>query len=269
MHELIIKGCRGTVPVCHRDFMKYGGSSTCFVIKTPKGPLIIDAGTGIKGLSPITEAEEIFLLFTHFHLDHVAGLPVFGPLYDKHRKVTIMGDPLRKDKWRETLHNFMAKPYWPVGIGETAATLIMNDLGPCEKLTIDDVEVTWMELPHPQGCLGFRISTPYYSAVIATDVEFSGGIITDKFVEFCHGADYLIFDAHYTPEEMIKFKGWGHSSWKTACAAAIAASVKNLILTHHAPERIDDEVSVIERNARELFPATVAGSCGMTIWPQI
>lgn len=269
MHELIIRGCRGTVPVCRSDFIKYGGASTCFSVNTPKGPLIIDAGTGIRGLSPSSETEEIFLLFTHFHLDHIAGLPVFSPLYDRNRRVTIMGDPLRKDKWRHTLQNFMAKPYWPVGIGETAATLIMNDLEPGAELVIDDVCIKWMELPHPQGCLGFRISTPSYSAVIATDVEFPGGRITDRFLAFCNDADYLIFDAHYTPDEINKYKGWGHSSWATACEAAKSASVKNLILTHHAPERTDNEIAEIEKMTRDVFPSAKAGACGMTIWPQI
>lgn len=269
MHEMIIRGCRGTVPVCNSEFMRYGGASTCFVVKTPKGPLVIDAGTGIKGLMASDNSEEIFLIFTHFHLDHVAGLPVFAPLYNRNRKITLMGDPMRKDKWRETLHNFMAKPYWPVGIGETAATLVMNDLEPGGQLNIDDVEVIWTELPHPQGCLGFRITTPHYSAVIATDVEFPDDKLPDKFIEFCNGANYLIFDTHYTPDEMIKYKGWGHSSWKTACEAAKRASVGQLILTHHAPERNDTEIDAILSDAQKVFPSTIAGSCGLTIWPAI
>ena len=268
MYEMTIHGCRGTVPVCSTQFMEFGGSSTCFSVNTPEGLLLIDAGTGIKSVEAANTPESVHLLFTHYHIDHIAGLPVFAPLYYKSKKITLMGDPKREDDWRETLSNFMAKPYWPVGIGDTAAQLVMNDLEPGGQLELGDVTVTWHELPHPQGCLGFRITTPEYSAVIATDVEFPGGVIPDDFVEFSRDATYLIFDAHYTPEELPKHEGWGHSSWETGCKAAQLAGAEQLILTHHAPERTDAAILEIERNAKREFANTIAGACGMTIWPR-
>lgn len=268
MYEMTILGCRGTVPICNTQFMKFGGSSTSFSVLTPEGLLIIDAGTGIKSIDAASTPDSVHLLFTHYHMDHVSGLPVFAPLYDPGKTITVMGDPNREDNWRETLRNFMAKPYWPVGIGDTAAKLEMRDLTSGGSLNLGEVEVTWHEVPHPQGCLAFRIGTPVFSAVIATDVEFPGNIVPDDFVEFAGGATFLIFDAHYTPAEMATHLGWGHSSWETACSAAHMAGAKQLILTHHAPERTDAEILEIERQARMKFHNTVAGSCGMTIWPQ-
>ncbi len=268
MHEMIIRGCRGTVPVCSTQFMEFGGAGTSFSFNTPEGLLIIDAGTGIKSVDAATTSDSVYLLFTHYHMDHISGLPVFTPLYDKNKKITLMGDPQREDNWRDTLHNFMAKPYWPVGIGDTPAELEMRDLDPGGSLQLGDVTVTWQAIPHPQGCLAFRIDTPEYSTVIATDVEFPGDEIPSEFVKFAQDASFLIFDAHYTPDELLKHVGWGHSSWKTACRAATLAGVNQLILTHHAPERTDAEIREIASLAQAEFKNTVAGSCGMTIWPQ-
>ncbi len=266
---MIIRGCRGTVPVCSTQFVDFGGCSTSFSVNTPEGLLLIDAGTGIKSVDPVTAPDSIYLLFTHYHVDHISGLPVFAPLYYKGKTVTLMGDPQREDNWRDTLSNFMTKPYWPIGIADTPAKLSMEDLVPGGDLRLGDVRVTWMPLPHPQGCLAFRIDCPDYSAVIATDVEFPKDIVPDEFSEFASGATFLIFDAQYHPAELLEHQGWGHSSWRTACRAAADSGARNLILTHHAPDRTDLEIRDIERLAKKEFTDTVAGSCGMTIWPQI
>jgi phosphoribosyl 1,2-cyclic phosphodiesterase len=248
--------------------MDYGGSSTCFSVNTPEGLLIIDAGTGIKSVDAASTPDDIFLLFTHYHIDHVNGLPVFAPLYYRSKKITLMGDPQRDDNWRDTVSNFMAKPYWPVGIGDTAAQLEMRDLDPGGELKLGDVSITWLPIPHPQGCLAFKIRAPKYTAVIATDVEFTDGNPTDSFIAFCQGTTHLIFDAHYTPEELSEHRGWGHSSWKIGCRVAKEIGAEQLILTHHSPERTDAEIQEIQRLARNEFSNTLAGACGMTIWPQ-
>jgi ribonuclease BN (tRNA processing enzyme) len=145
----------------------------------------------------------------------------------------------------------------------------MTDLEPNGALQLGDVKVTWKPVPHPQGCLAFRIDCPDYSAVIATDVEFPKDEIPADFAEFAADTTFLIFDAQYHPAELAEHQGWGHSSWRTACRAAIDSGARHLILTHHAPDRTDLEIREIERHAKKEFKNTVAGACGMTIWPQI
>ena len=68
--------------------LKFGGNTSCVEISTPSGEsLIFDAGSGIRALGArlFKEAKgepvhaNIFL--THFHWDHIQGLPFFAPIY--------------------------------------------------------------------------------------------------------------------------------------------------------------------------------------------
>lgn len=270
MLDFMILGTRGTTTVCSSEFLKYGGSTTSFRIKTDEGFIIIDAGTGISRVAKEIESLEyrppITMLFTHFHLDHLTGLPSFNPLYNKKSKISIMADPRRNDNWRESLTTLIGKPYWPIGIGEADAAMEMINLPIDEgKLSLYGVDITWCKLPHPQQCLAYRISDRDQCIVVATDVEYNVDKIPDDFLVFCDGADYMIFDAQYTPEEYQKHVGWGHSSWEVAPLIASKANIEQLLLTHHAPERTDTAVKKIVKDARSLFANTAAAVEGMRL----
>ena len=44
-------GTRGSIPVCGREYLTYGGSTTCMEVQTDDDQVIIlDAGTGIRKL---------------------------------------------------------------------------------------------------------------------------------------------------------------------------------------------------------------------------
>ena len=82
---MIIKcwGSRGSIPVSGKEYIKYGGDTTCLEIRTRSGDLIIvDAGTGIRRLGNeiIKEDSHVFnFIFTHAHWDHLMGFPFFRP----------------------------------------------------------------------------------------------------------------------------------------------------------------------------------------------
>ena len=92
-------GSRGSIPVSGKEYIKYGGDTTCIDIHTASDDIIIvDAGTGIRELgNHITKHEhypkpvsaEIFL--THTHLDHILGLPFFAPIYNPRTELKIYG----------------------------------------------------------------------------------------------------------------------------------------------------------------------------------
>lgn len=263
MFEFRILGTRGTTTVCSSEYLKYGGSTTCFSVRTEKGLIIIDAGTGISRIAADLKVSPsslpMTMLFTHFHLDHIAGLPSFDPLYDKKSTISIMADPRRNDNWRESLTTLMGKPYWPIGLGEADAALAMKNIPvDDEKMELYGINVQWCSVPHPQKCLAYRFECSTKNIVVATDSEFDIGNISDKFLHFCTNADCLIYDAQYTPEEYAKHIGWGHSSWKTATHIAKTAKVKRLVLTHHAPDRKDSAIDAIVEQARKEFSNTDA-----------
>ena len=80
------------------------------------------------------------------------------------------------------------------------------------------------------------------------------------------GADVLIYDAQYSPEQLASaHKGWGHSSWLEGVKIAREAKVRNLVLFHHDPDSSDKNVDGFLSAARQEFPATWAATEGMTI----
>lgn len=270
MHEFVIRGTRGTLPTCGPSFLRYGGDTTCFSLETPQGLLLIDAGTGLRHvtqeLADRIDTPPITVLLTHLHMDHLVGLPSFGPLYSSHAKIRFMADSNREDDWQEALLAFMRKPYWPVGLTDADATLWFGALpGPRDPIDIYGVRVSWCAVPHPQQCSAYRLEWSGGSVVVATDAEFDARQIPDSFVEFCRGAGHLIFDAHFTPSEISQYAGWGHSTWEAGVAIAKAAEVGELLLTHHSPKRHDADIDAIVEAARKAFPRTRGASTNMAL----
>lgn len=270
MHGFFIRGTRGTLPVCGTQFLRYGGDTTCFSLETPRGLLVIDAGTGLRHvtreLTDRTAIPPITVLLTHLHMDHLVGLPSFGPLYSSHARLCFMADGNRDEDWRQALLAFNRTPYWPVGLINSDATLQFDDLAPQDRpMDIYGVNVAWCAIPHPQQCVAYRLEWGGTSVVIATDVEFDAAAIPDTFVAFCRDADHLIFDAHFKPAEIARYVGWGHSTWEAGIALAQAANIKHLLLTHHSPKRLDTDVDAIVTAAAEAFPRTCGAATNMRL----
>ena len=77
--------------------------------------------------------------------------------------------------------------------------------------------------------------------------------LNQNVINFAEESDILIHDAQYTPEDLVKYKGWGHSSWENAVDVAIRSNSKKLILFHHSPDYSDDALDEIERKAKLHF----------------
>ena len=277
--SFIIYGARGTLPVGGKDFEKYGGHTTCFCLKTSQGLIIIDAGTGIS-LIDETKDEELLpatMLFTHFHLDHLLSLPFLKRIYNQKSSLKLMADPSRRPDLRSTLMNLFTPPYWPVLMDKTAASFEFNNLpegafssgeSACGGNSIElyGVRVSWCHLYHPQGSLAYRLETAEGSVAVVTDHECGDPKLDDILLQFCSKADFLIYDAQYTPDEMETHRGWGHSSWAEGVEIAVKAKVGELILTHHDYKRQDDEIDAIVEATRRHFPKTRAANEGMILF---
>jgi ribonuclease BN (tRNA processing enzyme) len=177
-----------------------------------------------------------------------------------------MADPRREDDWKATLKTFIGKPYWPLAFSDFRAKMHLSDLPVNEEgVDLHGVKVSWFDVPHPQKCLAYRIESPGCVVVLATDVEYEADGIDPAFVDFCRNADVLLHDATYTPDEYGKRRGWGHSTWEVAALTASKADVGRLVLTHHAPDRTDDEVARTVESAQKVFPLTDAAREDMVL----
>src|SRR6202167_3130977 len=141
-----------------------------------------------------------------------------------------------------------------------------REVADAESFEIHGTRITARYLNHPQGCLGYRIDTTGGSIVYATDNEPGEHTCDQKLRQLAHGADVLIYDAQYSPEQLASDrKGWGHSSWLEGVKIAREAKVRNLILFHHDPDSSDTAVDGFLSAARQEFPGTWAAAEGMTI----
>jgi phosphoribosyl 1,2-cyclic phosphodiesterase len=274
MSDLTIEfhGVRGSIPAPGAKTALVGGNTSCVEVRTATTRLILDAGTGLRPLgerlvqSGPTEAT---ILLSHVHWDHIQGLPFFLPIYVPGSRLTVVSGPNGFMPLEDVLRRQMAAPFFPVSYQEVAPQLGARDVLPGRTFEIGDVTVKLARLNHPDPVYGFRIEHQGQAIVYATDTEHFA-CVDPHLRKLAEGADLLIYDAQYTPEEYRgdvgrPKVGWGHSTYEAACELAKAAGVARLVLYHHDPQRSDEGVFEIERRAQRLFQATTAAREGMTL----
>ena len=255
------------MPVSGVEIERFGGLTTCYEVMTDPGHrLLIDLGTGVHNLLPTidTEVDRSFdVFFTHVHWDHTHGIPFFRPLYDARNEITFHARPAEGLGTRELVSMLMRPPWFPVAFEDVPASTHFDDLDDAGR-SIAGVEIRHVGLYHPSGVTAYRITVGEKSVVLATDVE-SARWSDELLIEFAAGADVLIHDAQYFPDEYEASKvGWGHSTWKDAVRIAEAAGVGRLVLTSHDPNRTDPGVDELVAAADEHIP-TVGASVGLRI----
>lgn len=254
-------GTRGSIAVPGKDTITYGGNTTCLEVTLKSGrKVIIDAGTGIRPLGDKLIAEndkvDIHLLITHIHWDHVLGFPFFGPIYDPATQITIDGYPTCMKGLRYTFDNKMGDGFFPIKFDDLRAQINYIEKLSKGKLEIDGTVIDCIPLQHPQGGYGYRFREGKKTLAFITDNELRAdsweGRSPKDYAKFCKGADILIHDCQYTPEEIETRRGWGHSDYESTFQLAQDAGVKKLLLFHHDPSRTDQQVKAIQDNCKEL-----------------
>jgi phosphoribosyl 1,2-cyclic phosphodiesterase len=245
-------GARGSIPVSGKNYNKYGGCTTCVEVRSKKDELIIvDAGSGIRVLGKEllkTSQHRFNMLFTHSHWDHVLGFPFFAPIYNKKTRINIMGCSFSSDPVREIIAKTMQPPGFPVKFEEIEARFEFGSLctGGCD---INGLQVLPIELSHPNNGLGYKFAESGKTFVFLTDNELGfvhpGGKKPEDYVAFSRGAEVLVHDADYTPEEYPRRRTWGHSTWEQALDLALKAEVRSLGLFHHNQDRYDRDLDRI------------------------
>jgi phosphoribosyl 1,2-cyclic phosphodiesterase len=263
-------GVRGSIPTPCRQNLGYGGNTSCLQVETPQEEILIfDAGSGIRdlGLQLARQSSHrplrIHLFLTHFHWDHVLGLPFFVPLFDKRNSITIYSSPYSAPL-QASVAAVMRHPHFPVAFETVPSHIQLVELG-TTPFRAAGAEIRAFPVHHPQGACGYRIEAAGASAVYVPDREPGVETLDRGVRENAGGADVLMHDAQYTPEEYPKWQGWGHSTWEEAVVVARDAKAKRLVLFHHDPEHSDDTLRTIEGQAGAVFSAVDAAAEGSVI----
>jgi phosphoribosyl 1,2-cyclic phosphodiesterase len=264
-------GVRGSTPTPQSENLRYGGNTSCVEVRVNGHIYVFDCGTGFRNLGKQLSQEKnghpinAHIFLSHFHWDHIQGIPFFSPLYNDRDSSFIFHSSSRTRGLQQALEEQMADPYFPVNMSDMAAhrQFCTIDEG---RTQLEGCTVQSMWLNHPQGCLGFRMETQGKVIVYATDNE-PGDPVFDKSVrKLAEGADLLIYDAQYLPEEYAARKqGWGHSHWREAINVVLESGAKELILFHHDPDHSDSCIDSVVKQAREHYPKVRAASEGMEI----
>jgi phosphoribosyl 1,2-cyclic phosphodiesterase len=272
-------GVRGSIPSPGPDTVGIGGNTSCVEVRAGKLLLIFDGGTGLRLLGkkllkemPITA----HLFFSHVHWDHIQGFPFFDPAFVAGNVINLYGGNNVSRTLEETLAGQMDHPNFPVHLSDMGAKMNFHDVHEQRPVELDSGDglkavVSAAHGNHPNGVWAYRVDHGSKSVVYATDTEHYA-VVDARLVKLAKGADVLVYDSQYTPEEYAGTSGnggpkigWGHSTYEEAAKLANAAGVKKLVLYHHDPTQNDAAVLDKERRARTHFGACEAAREGLVI----
>ena len=274
--KLSFWGVRGSTPTVDPATWRYGGNTPCLELIAPDGTqFILDCGTGLRMLGNKSAERNggpdagTHIFVTHYHWDHIQGIPFFAPLYDSKKEFhfySFRSKFLGRDSLKQVFETQMALPYFPVDMSAMNAKRKFKEVSGGDSFRIGENKISAHWLNHPQGCLGFRIETAAGTVVYATDNEPGDAKLDESLRELAADADIFVNDAQFTPGQLATAKkGWGHSSWEAGVKMAREAGAKTLVLFHHDPDATDRSVDTTLRQAREEFDSVYSASEGMVI----
>ncbi len=264
-------GCRGSFPTSEKNMMKYGGDTSCVEIRTHDNNLIIlDMGTGLKRLgskiiNDSSYPKDITILLSHHHLDHLHGFLMFAPLFDPSYKIKIYSRRSRNKGLEEVFNTFLQPEIWPVKLEDLQADISFIDLDEKDIVINDDTIISNSLHAHPNSAYSIKLKILDKVITYSTDCEHPKTGLNQNVINFAQESDILIHDAQYTPEDLKKHVGWGHSSWENAVDVATQSNTKTLILFHHSPDYSDDALDDIERKAKLHFPNLISAKQDLVI----
>lgn len=233
-----------------------GGNTPCMEVRLSDGTcLIFDAGTGIIPLSRALAREKgkpgtFHLFFSHFHYDHIQGLPFFGQAY--HPSIHLhFYSPVKDIEF--ILKDHMQHPFFPVTMEDRMSPhLHFHCIEDSPSLDIGSGTVSWLPLNHPGGAYAYKVTEKGRSFIYATDVELSELDFDEAGAKrlFFNEADVLVMDTMYTLGEAIEKYNWGHSSFSLGVEFAMACKIKDFYLFHHEPNYSDKQLYTNLRAAR-------------------
>ena len=259
-------GSRGSLATPGPDTVRYGGNTSCVEVRLEDGPaLVLDAGTGMRALGVLMEDEpvdELHILLTHLHLDHLQGLGFFRPLFRRGVDVHIWGPASPVQSLADRIGIYLSPPLFPVRLSDIPARLTFHD-APEDGISIGSATVRAAKVAHQGPTVGYRIEENGRSLTYLPDHEPSlGGMrIDDQPAEWvsgydiARGADVLFHDAQYGDDEYPRHAGWGHSAIGHVVAFARKAEVDHLVLFHHDPYHTDAELESLNGDACRLWGA--------------
>ena len=245
----------------HEKLGGYGGNTACIQVTTPNQTIIIDAGSGLRRTNetflggPLSRGQgEAHIFFTHFHWDHLIGLPFFSPIFIPGNKIHLYAV---QPELEEAVRTLFKKPYFPVPFDKLGAQIIFHRLEPRKKFVLGDLELAPYRLDHPDPCWGFRITHQEKTFSYCVDTECARLSRDDLGADLplYQGVDVMVFDAQYTILDAAERVNWGHAAAAFGIDIAMREDIRRVYFVHHDPGATEAKIAEAEFQAREYYKA--------------
>ena len=304
MFKVKFRGVRGSYPIADKDFLQYGGNTSCVEVNVNGHLIILDAGTGLINLgnelmqnyiaSGLTPQERTpvnaTVLISHIHQDHIQGFTFFRPLHIPSSNINVFGNVNYNETLSDELANLLFGKSFPLDLGDIAGNLNIRDLNETEGIVLrhgeppiikrienddekpenDDVLITcYRSYAHPQeGVYVYKISYKDKVMLYATDKEsYLGG--DKKLAKFARGCNLLIHDSQYTTEDYLNSfvpkQGYGHSTFDMAIECKNQVGAEKLVFFHLDPEYNDEKLNIIKEHYKDLGDSAILAYEGLEI----
>jgi ribonuclease BN (tRNA processing enzyme) len=197
----------------------------------------------------------------------------FEPFFKEGNRFTLVARAEHDKRLKAILTEPSEVPYFSYGLESMKAALDWKAVQEWETFPIGPWKVSTARLNHPGVALGYRIELNGKIFVYLTDTAPYGdqwlgmGFHTRKpetdpegierlrehsrkLDQFCHGADVLLYDTFFTPEQYAASPHWGHSTPDEGIRIARAGGVKRFFFFHHHPEAWDDDLEARVKDYR-------------------
>ncbi len=229
-----------------------GGNTACAELVNKNGTVfILDAGSGLRPLGKKyagKKGQVFHIFFSHFHWDHIQGLPFFDPIFNPTTELHFYS-PVENTE--QLIRDQMEAPYFPVPLSACTKNIHFHTIKPLEPFTIDGTKIDCKRMHHPGGSYSYSFCEDGKKFIYATDVELQPDDYKkdNPNYKFFGNADVLILDTQYTVDEVIAKENWGHSSFSHATDFAAAMKVKRLFMFHYDPMSDDKKINTILKTA--------------------
>lgn len=248
-------GTRGSIPAPGPSTLRYGGNTSCVEVRLSDGTLLIlDAGSGIRPLGAGLGTCEAVLLLSHYHWDHIQGMPFFIPVYSAASSVSVLGPEYNGEGPDELLTGQMLAPYFPAPASDWLGIKGFGIVADGVSFQVGSATIYPRRLSHPGLTLGYRIEDGDRVFTYMSDNEpaIAPPELRAGFLELARGADLVLHDCQYDEAEYAARHGWGHATPRQVAEVMAEAGARKTLLFHHDPAHSDEQVELLAAEVRSL-----------------
>lgn len=253
--RLTFLGVRGSTPAPGREYVRYGGHTSCIAVTLDDEhapTLVLDAGTGLRMLTPLLAGAPFAgtILLSHLHWDHVQGIPFFAGGDREGARVRVVVPAQLGLSGRDLVAQFLAPPAFPITPEGLNGQWGFEAVEPGE-LQADGYAIKCFEVGHKGGrTYGYRVTAGNASLAYLPDHAPAFGV-TDAARAGMAGVDLLIHDAQFLAGERTRADDYGHATVDDAIELARSVRANSLMLFHHGPYRTDDQLDLVAADLSE------------------